>query len=379
MKARVLLIIFIISLFGALLILKVFFSKITDFSTFALGTETVTYWAKDSNENLIHISAIDSVGNNSIINSWTQSGQKNVLLVLGNSQTHSINQKNINEVTFVEMLNKRIDKYYVIANTYPNASLQDFLISYKYWMTVLPVKAVVIPLFLDDMREANGISYDFYPKLVDKNFSFEENDNILLRKLNISFSSLREKKIGLDDSKHNEKLSTQDIVEKYLNTQLDNNWTVWNNRKNAQGILFGKLYELRNTIFNIKATTVRRMIPDKYVDNMTALDLIISDVQKNGIKLFLYVPPIRNDAEKPYDPKEYRLFKSQILDILNKYPNTVYFKDYDKIIPSKYFGHKASTSLGKQTEELDFMHFQYTGHRILSDSLAVFLLNNGIR
>lgn len=379
MKTRVLLIIFIISLFGALLILKVFFSRITDFSTFALGTETVTYWAKDSNKNLIHISAIDSVGNNSIINSWTQAGQKSVLLLLGNSQAHSINQKNINEVTYVEMLNKRIDGYYVIANTYPNASLQDFLISYKYWMTVLPVKALVIPLFLDDMREANGISYDFYPKLVDKNFSFEENDNILLRKLNISFSSVHEKKIALDDSNHYENLSTQDIVEKYLNTQLDNNWNVWNNRKNAQGILFGKLYELRNTIFNIKATTVRRMIPDKYADNMTALDLIIKDAQKNDIKLFLYVPPIRNDVEKPYDPKEYRLFKSQIQDIVNKYPNTVFFKDYDNIVPGKYFGHKASTSLGKQTEELDFMHFQFTGHSILFDSLSVYLLNNGIR
>ena len=160
---------------------------------------------------------------------------------------------------------------------------------------------------------------------------------------------------------------------------MDNNWNVWNNRKNAQGILFGKLYELRNTIFNIKATTVRRMIPDKYADNMTALDLIIKDAQKNDIKLFLYVPPIRNDVEKPYDPKEYRLFKSQIQDIVNKYPNTVFFKDYDNIVPGKYFGHKASTSLGKQTEELDFMHFQFTGHSILFDSLSVYLLNNGIR
>jgi len=241
------------------------------------------------------------------------------------------------------------------------------------------VKVVIIPLFLDDMREINGIPYDFYPKLVDDNFSFIQNDNFLLKKLNKSLSTIRDKKITLEYSSNNENISTQDKVERYLNMLLDNNWNIWNNRKNAQGILFGNLYQIRNTIFNIKATTVRHMLPEKYADNMSALDLIIKDAKKNDIKIYLYVPPIRNDVVIPYDRKEYNAFKFQLQEIVKNYPNTVYYKDFDNIIPGKYFGHKASTSLGKNTEELDFMHFQFIGHKILFDSLSFYLFNNGIR
>jgi hypothetical protein len=377
MKSRFLIVIFMISFFGGVFILKLFFSNSTDLTNFALGNKTVTYWAKDAKDNLIHISTIDSIGNNTIINSWNQAGQKKVLLVLGNSQTHSINQKNINEFTYVEMLNKRFDLHYVIANTFPNASLQDFFISYKYWTKVLPVKVIVIPLFLDDMRELNGITYDFYPQLVNNNFQFEENDNLLIKKLNNSFSTLREKKIKFE--KNYENLTTQDKVEKNLNFWLENNSIIWNNRNNAQGLLFGKLYELRNTIFNIKANTVRRMLPEKYTDNMTALELLIKDAKKNDIKLFLYVPPIRKDVKIPYNPNEYNLYKAQLQIIKNMYPNTVYYKDFDNIVPGKYFGFKASTSFGKEKYEIDFMHFQFIGHKILFDSLSVYLFNNGIR
>jgi hypothetical protein len=229
------------------------------------------------------------------------------------------------------------------------------------------------------MRETNGISYDFYPKLVDINFSFDHNENILIKNLNSSFLNKHKQKIASINLNNFENVSTQDIVEKRLNSLLDNNWDVWNNRKNAQGVIFGKLYELRNSVFNIKASTIRRMIPDKYMDNMKALNLIIKDANKHNIKLFFYVAPIRNDVIKPYDKKEYLTFKTEIKDLVKNYPNTIYFKDYDNIIPGKFFGYKESTSLGKQTEELDFMHFQFKGHTILFDSLSQFLFKNGIK
>jgi hypothetical protein len=379
MKARVLLIIFAISLVNAILLLKYCFSTATDFSTFALGTETATYWATDSNRNIIHVSTIDSAGNQTLINSWRKAGKKNVLLVLGNSQSHSINQKKEGEVTYIELLHKNVKNYSVFANTFPNASMQDFLISYTYWKSILPIKAVVVPVFLDDMREINGIGYNFYPELGAQNFRFQENGSPLLRKLNRSFLSLRENELFEDSTGNHQHLSTQDKTEKLLNTMLENTWEVWNNRKNAQGLLFGRLYILRNTIFNIKATTVRRMMPDRYADNMAALDLIVSDARKNGIKVLVYVPPIRDDVDKPYDPKEYNTLKVQLQNISNRYLDVVHFKDYDNIVPGKYFGYKATTSLSNEKEELDFMHFQYTGHRILFDSLSAHLLNNGIR
>jgi hypothetical protein len=368
-----------ISTLFAILILKLNFSKVTDLTTFALGTKTVTYYAKDKYKNIIHISAIDSIGEKAFLNSWAKSGKKNVILFLGNSQTHSINQKKKGEVNYIELLDKNFNNHKVFANTFANASLQDFLISYNYWKSILPVKILVIPVFLDDMRELNGISYNFFPILISNKFNLVNIENNLIKKINLSFYNIYEKELKSKNPNQIEQISTQDIVEKRLNLLFDRNFDFWNNRKNAQGILFSKLYELRNTIFNIKATTIRPMMPSRYSDNISALDLIVKDAKKNKIKVFLYIPPIRNDFEKPYVPEEYTKLKNELQQIANNSEGAVYFKDFDNIVPGNYFGYKESTSLGRQTYEIDFMHFQYKGHLILSDSLSLYLQKNGIQ
>ncbi len=379
MKPIYKILLFGVSTLFSILILKFNFSKVDDLSTFALGTQTVTYYAKDRYMNPIHISAIDSIGERIFVNSWVKTGKKNVILILGNSQTHSVNQKKISEVNYVELLDRNFNDHKVLANTFANASLQDFFISYNYWKSILPIKILVIPVFLDDMRELNGISYNFFPNLVTNKFRFANNDNKLTQKLNKSFSDIYEEELKSKNFNQNDQLSTQEIVEKKLNIKFETNFEFWNNRKNAQGILFSKLYELRNTVFNIKATTIRPMMPSRYSDNIAALNLIVKDARQNNIKVFLYIPPIRNDFEKPYIPNEYIKLKNELQQMANNLEGTVYYEDFDNIIPGKYFGYKESTSLGRQTHEIDFMHFQYMGHRILSDSLSLYLQKNGIR
>ena len=48
--------------------------------------------------------------------------------------------------------------------------------------------------------------------------------------------------------------------------------------------------------------------------------------------------------------------------------------DLESIVPSYFWGSKDSTSLDKE-QELDFMHFQGGGHKLLADSIYLELKN----
>ena len=48
---------------------------------------------------------------------------------------------------------------------------------------------------------------------------------------------------------------------------------------------FLNLYKLRNSVFGISASTVRRLIPGRYKDNMTALDLILKSFADFNLNL----------------------------------------------------------------------------------------------
>lgn len=367
MSSKLKIIFIVISFVISTLIIR-FLRVDEDFSNLALGKETTTVFAKDIQGEIIHVSTIDSLNKQIILNAWNSNGNKDVFLVLGNSQTHSINQIKTNDVNYLEYLDKSIDDRQIIGNTYPNASLQDFLIAYFYWKNILPVKDVFIPLFFDDMRESNGINYDFYPLLVKENFKFNS-ENELLNKLNLNFKVKSEK---IDGSK-TEKKSTQDLTEEFFNRFLNKHWElVWGKRKDIQSLIYSQLYLFRNYVFNISPSSVRKKIPERYFNNMLALDLIINDAVSNKINLFLYIPPIRNDVKLPYDLDDYNKFIDEIKFKSNNYNSQIHFVDFSNIVPAKFFGFKSSTSLDNNDKELDFMHFQFSGHQILGDSLLNF-------
>ncbi|PZR04185.1 MAG: hypothetical protein DI539_25725, partial [Flavobacterium psychrophilum] len=126
-----------------------------------MGTETVSYQATDSSQFLIHLQHWDSLETTSLLEGWNKRGRKPVTFFLGNSQTHSINQKKESEVNFIEQLfvnnqRKGID---VLCVSQPNAGMEQFYLSYMYLKSRVPLKTVVIPVFMDDMRE-EGIRAD---------------------------------------------------------------------------------------------------------------------------------------------------------------------------------------------------------------------------
>ena len=110
------------------------------------------------------------------------------------------------------------------------------------------------------------------------------------------------------------------------------------------------------------------MIPQRYEYNMHALELIIEECIKSNIKVLLYIPPIRSDITIPYDRNDYTKYKSTVESLTKKYPNKVFYKNFEGIIPGNLWGYKEATNL-KNDREVDFMHFQYRGHQILADSL----------
>jgi lysophospholipase L1-like esterase len=119
------------------------------------------------------------------------------------------------------------------------------------------------------------------------------------------------------------------------------------------------------------------MIPQRYEDNMAALQLILEECKKNNINVLLYIPPIRSDIPLPYQNDLYHSFKSSVKEICMKEKGLFYFADFDTIIPGNLWGYKEATNLTEK-READYMHFQFKGHQILADSLYnhLKLLNN---
>ena len=168
------------------------------------------------------------------------------------------------------------------------------------------------------------------------------------------------------------KYNPQEITEEFLNTKLSEFSKVWDNRDNLRVKFLQNLRKLRNFIFNINAQSTRKTIPQRYEDNILALKQIIQSSKNNNIKLFLYIPPLRNDVKIPYDINEYNNFKKD-MHTLARNEELLLF-DFESIIPPEYWGFKNFSSF----KELDFMHFRQKGHNILSDKLYQKLSENFI-
>jgi len=354
-------------------VIAYFFSGTVKFEDFALGTETVAYQAVDSQGKLIHIQHIRESERRDFLEGWKGRGSKDVIFFLGNSQTHSINQLKSGDVNFIELLHKKNSgELEVMCHSLPNASLQEFYLSYCYWKNILPLKIVVVPVFMDDTRE-DGVRGDvFFTDLLTNRFLLIDTTDYLNNKINrelrsswlTDFSAKTEE----PDSPLAETETFQYRSESFLNRALDNHSLVWRNRENVRGEFFTWLYKLRNTVFGINASTTRRMIPQRYDINMEALRMLVRDCISRHIKVLLYIPPIRSDVTLPYEMSAYAKFKRDIKSIADQHPETVFYRDFDKIIPGNLWGYKAATNL-RVDREIDFMHFQFKGHQILADSL----------
>ena len=137
------------------------------------------------------------------------------------------------------------------------------------------------------------------------------------------------------------------------------------------------IYKLRNSIMGITASSKRKIIPSAYEYNLGALKSIIKSRNSLGMATIIYIPPLlhfSSGKEIPYYKNDYLNFKEEMKNICNK-QHCKYF-DLDSIIPDEKWGYKKSTSLKINKKEIDFMHFTYDGHQIMSKKLVEILTNH---
>lgn len=369
MKPRYEILLILLSSILAALILRFEFSGDRRFEDAALGELTVRYQAVDDSGRHLHTVNQTTEEISQMLVS-AKSGKPNIL-VLGNSQTHSINQMRDGEVNYPKLLSRMRPRQNILTNSLPNGNLQEMFAIAGWWMDKIEVSQMVIPVFMDDLRE-DGLRGEFLRAVLDDGFVMKEQGPVS-SKINIELEQLRKpKETAVQGGRKEENPTPQDAVEAFLNERLDERSEVWRNRPNARGDIFIALYQWRNTLFGITASTKRKMIPARYRLNMEALEALLKTCRSRGIKTLVYIPPIRTDVEVPYDLKEYADFKSQVRTLALQ--NGSVFAVLDTIVPGRFWGMKAGTASGGEPE-LDYMHFQGEGHRLLAEALEPLILD----
>ena len=349
----------------AILMVIQLFDSNASFENLALGTQTSTYQAKNAEGKLVHFLHLDSSEIVSLEQALFQE-KESITLILGNSQTHSINQFQSGEVNYVELLQKKLGRSNSLyCLSFPNANLLEFYATFDFVASKAKIKRVILPVFMDDLRE-EGIREAFFSQLYNARHQSISGDNSA-KLINLIFSE-KEENTNLEKKGVQ---TTQERAENWLNEELNKRTSFWQKRENIRGNLFNWLYMLRNTAFGIRPGSVRKMIPSAYKQNLQALNDLIQRCHKVNIEVILYVPPIRSDIPMPYDINEYKQFLTDLDQMRRKHQLPV-IPNYTKIIPGKYWGYKEATNF-IDNKEIDFMHFQFAGHRILADSLLALI------
>jgi len=285
------------------------------------------------------------------------------IINFGNSQQHAINQYELGDETASKIIHRELrgDRVWITTYSQPNVNLQEHYFIYKLIEAKYKPKAIILPVFFDDLRET-GIRTSLLDALVvENNVDLLMNDEYgkkLLRRYGEKNKNPKDLS-GLDQT-------LQQRVEAYLDGYLADSFEIWAKRPQIRSDLFSFLYQARNFVFQIDPSSVRREIPINKYDNIEALSSLLKDAQSRNINVFLYIPPIRNDRPIPYNLNDYMQFKINISSLAGRY--SANFRDFDALIPGQLWG-----TPDINTGEVDYMHFRGPGHKILADSIIKWL------
>lgn len=358
----------LIGIFLGIFLLNYFFSdnkKQIRLDELALGKDNKTVFANFEGKR-IHC------GDTSDLNLCLK-GYKNsnvelpVTLWLGNSQLHAINQYHEGDQTAALLLHKDLKKFdiYTLTFSQANANLQEHYLLLAYLLEHFPIQTLVLPVVFDDLRE-DDIRQTIEDVLTNQFVINRIKDTNTGKNLISKFNN----KVLTQSVTDWKEESSQDYFENSLDKSLNKFWLIWSKREDLRGSLFAKLYIFRNYIFGITPSTTRKMIPGRYAKNISAFKDILKLSLKNKLEVLVYIPPIRNDIKIPYNFDDYKNFKIEIENITKK--NNFRFISLENIVPTEFWGEKGSTNLKKE-KEVDFMHFQSNGHRLLAQSLFLVL------
>lgn len=331
----------------------------TRFDELALGASTSSFYAKRG-EYPIHCRTLEDA--DACIRGFRARGGGRVVLWLGNSQLHAVNQLKPGEETAAAVLSRRLaaSDRDLLTFSQPNANLQEHWLLFSHLRRSLPVEWLLLPVVFDDLRET-GIRAELAPAL-DKR---ETRVGLAASEVGRRILAVNAEKPADDFAALAE--TVQEAVETGMNGWLENHVRLWAQRPELRGRLFSKLHELRNATLGITAQSRRKLIRGRYDLNMAALEAMLDEATANGIRTLVYIVPLRDDVEVPYDEAEYAQFQSEVEALAHS--RGAAFANLASIVPGEFWGMKDSTSASGQPE-LDFMHFQASGHAILARALG---------
>jgi len=285
------------------------------------------------------------------------------VLWLGNSQLHAINQFKETDRLASEILYHQLgeDGVDLLTVSHPSANLQEHYVISEYAKARLNLNAVVVGIVFDDMREF-GVRNDVANVLGDSKVFSALNETFIGKKI----LKRSQEVLDIEDEYGGLNKTQQDETEQILNRELTKVSDTWGRRPYLRGLVFNAMYKTRNYVFDITPSTKRKVIRPRYVDNWSALEQLIESYSSSGIQVYLYVAPIRDDVEVPYVLDEYEKFKREVESLALR--KNVDFRNFETIVPAEFWGVKDSTALDGGPE-LDFMHYQYGGHKILSSAV----------
>lgn len=278
----------------------------------------------------------------------------------GNSQLHTINQFKQGDHLAPYWFRKMGDCSgcaLPLGLSLPNANLQEHYALAQYASSHLPVDTIILEVVYDDLRE-DGLRADF-SRIWNRTFL----DDLVKQDEGKEIVSLNDQQLSKRDAGESGAGSeghAKSGVEEKLTTGLGNVWPLWKDRANLRSQVLEDLYYFRNWALNIKPTTVRRMIPPRYERNMRSLNALLESCEAKGIKVVLYIAPIRQDVTLPYDVDGYARWKDEVEEIAKRY-SAVYL-NLEKLVPGDLWG-------TYHEDNVDFMHFQGEGHKLVARAI----------
>lgn len=283
-----------------------------------------------------------------------------MVLWLGNSQLHTINQYKAGEHLAPYWLAEEADCnecLLPLGVSLPNANIQEHLVIAEYAMQRLPLSLIAIKLVFDDLRE-DGLRDELEPLLPEDVRSALSTSEI--GKEMLATWNQRRTRGGSDKKQDGLEGFVQKHIEERLDKVLSAVFPMWAERGNLRARVALDLYDLRNTVLRIKPASVRRMIPSRYDRNMRALEQLSIAAHRAKVPLLVYVAPIRNDVPIPYDVAAYNRW----LGVIDAMGAAAGFKvmNLERLVPNDRWG-------SIRGDDVDYMHFQGSGHKLLADAL----------
>lgn len=330
-------------------------------SAAAVGADTVDYYAR---VNDIPVHCRDARDASACINGAMARDATDVVLWLGNSQLHSINQLKAGEVSSTHTLHALLEPQAkdLLTFSQPNANLQEHLVLFEYLQARLPLSLLVLSLVFDDTRES-GLRSDVAALLADdalrQRMANTGIGQALLAAADVSTAT---------DATDSSRKTWQQQSEHALDNWLANRSDLWRQRAEYRARLFYSLYNLRNTVLGISATSKRRKLPGRYDKNVQALEAILRSAAELDIPVLLYIAPIRGDVAIPYVQSEYVDFINTATLLAKRHGARL--QNLENLIAPAFWGATGSIGLSNDAApDIDFMHFKAAGHRVLADTL----------